>query len=819
MKKKNIIALLLIPFLIASLSIVTIKTTYHAVEIDIQSIDWDYGDYEPFKLSNSMYKLSAKGIMPNAYAASDGNELVWSVKNKDGEEEPYAEIVYQNGKYYLKTNKEGEVVVTCSNAKGTVFRSMTGIIYDKGAIILQPSIKGSQNNIDSKIYYGEYDLVNGQKQAASVQMEVKTIPSTLKNSLRVKEEQNVSFDIDNQVATITGLGDASFTLTCDAEDIQDVSYSFSVVDEGVNVYTYSDLIACTNKSAGGEIVVLRKSFESKENAYKHNSDGKVLFSGGTPVLKENNVECYGNYNFTTEKFQFSETNGDVYSFETTFNQNYIQQWNQFASANAGYSPVSNRVYAGLRIQKDFYGNGYTLNLHNLTYPYEYIDMSDGNGGTVRVVHLTKDNLFRGPKTFYTLGDPNNLPLVSALGQDNVSMYVDGNGITVNDVNVKNCDFGNRYANMDTVGNVMEIHGDNVTVKNSKLSNGRNVLRSFSSMNLTVKNCMLSFARNFLFVAGANEYVSVEPDTIKSLPNADLSVGDMKNVKLEDYFQKEADGDNILCNFLTNVFQGEDRTKMQERLDGIQKALSAIEEVEGQYKGSTVIEDVFFYRSGIASICMESLFNGPFLYSASPSLLTDMFALIKDGEKAIIPYTPTYVSGTSYPVKVDVKGKTRFYDYKTSETLELDGLIDENISAIVNSLELYDGEITIDDIFPLKPMFMKGVRSLGGVFKADDKENVSVPVAYYGGGMNLSVVSFDEIENANNYTAEFDVDITGEYLKMVGGASQLAQMKNIMLRTVTTVTGFEPFTFRAVKNGYLYGETPKVFDLIENAKGE
>ena len=67
--------------------------------------------------------------------------------------------------------------------------------------------------------------------------------------------------------------------------------------------------------------------------------------------------------------------------------------------------------------------------------------------------------------------------------------------------------------------------------------------------------------------------------------------------------------------------------------------------------------------------------------------------------------------------------------------------------------------------------------------------------------------------------EFDVNITSEYLKMSVGSSELSQMKNVMLRTVTTVIGFEPFTFRTVKNGYLYGETPSVFDLIVNAKGE
>ena len=42
---------------------------------------------------------------------------------------------------------------------------------------------------------------------------------------------------------------------------------------------------------------------------------------------------------------------------------------------------------------------------------------------------------------------------------------------------------------------------------------------------------------------------------------------------------------------------------------------------------------------------------------------------------------------------------------------------------------------------------------------------------------------------------------------------------MMLKSVTVVTGYEPFKFICMKgNGYLYDETPKVSDLIENAKG-
>ena len=43
---------------------------------------------------------------------------------------------------------------------------------------------------------------------------------------------------------------------------------------------------------------------------------------------------------------------------------------------------------------------------------------------------------------------------------------------------------------------------------------------------------------------------------------------------------------------------------------------------------------------------------------------------------------------------------------------------------------------------------------------------------------------------------------------------------MMVKAVTVVSGYEPFYFECAKgNGYLYGETPKVSDLIDNAKGE
>lgn len=51
MTKKNLIILLLIPFLIALLGVVTINTTFHFIDNDIIAIQWDYDDTEAFQLT------------------------------------------------------------------------------------------------------------------------------------------------------------------------------------------------------------------------------------------------------------------------------------------------------------------------------------------------------------------------------------------------------------------------------------------------------------------------------------------------------------------------------------------------------------------------------------------------------------------------------------------------------------------------------------------------------------------------------------------------------------------------------------------------
>lgn len=810
MKKKNLIILLLIPFVITLVGVITINTTFNFIENDMIGIDWSYDEIEGIKLEDKLHKLVASPIYEQGYPPLKEEALVWSVYDSDNHEEnKYAKIVNENDNWYLQPLQIGEVKVTCSNKKGNIFKTMTVIIFKEGAIVVQSKIKASQNNIDPNIYYGEYDFDKSlNKQKATFEFEVKTIGDLQINDLQYVNNTPDIIEIDeaNKIVKIKTSGDASFTVkTNNDEMVKPMTYSFKVVKDGVNVYDYNQLLACTNKSTNGEIVVLRKSFESVNNLNN---------------TTDNNVVCFGNYT-DGKKIDFTS---DVYSFETTYNQDYIKAWNEFVNSNPSYKKISNRVLAGIRVQKDFYGNGYTVNLHNLTFPSSTMDVVDSSGNKTTIPALSKDDLYRGPLPFYSLGEHDNMPLIEAFGQDNVGMYVDGSNILINDVNLKNCDFGNLMSNLDYVGTVLETNGNNITIKNSRLSNGKQVVRSFSSTNVSILNSMLSNARNFLLTIGSNDYIKA--DLLKEYEFTLLN-GEKITSTINNYLMKSNAGDDTLNAFVIGSFT--DKEKMRKAILDIQNALNDESLIKDIYKGSMNIKDTMFYRSGIASIGMDTMFSGPFLESSTPSVVNMLLTGLN------VPYIPNHVGGMSYPVELNITGKTKFYDYKEWNNLDITGLINENISSFVDDAkEMFGvtdadiGDISIDTIFPIKS-FLKS--SVVTTTSSDGKVYVNIPIAYYGGGANLSKVTFDTEDLKYDSCKLTVVDLLDKYLSLKGidldninlDKLDLAVIKNVMLKCVTIVTGYEPFKFISVnKQGYLFDEgprAPQALELIKNAQGE
>ena len=146
----------------------------------------------------------------------------------------------------------------------------------------------------------------------------------------------------------------------------------------------------------------------------------------------------------------------------------------------------------------------------------------------------------------------------------------------------------------------------------------------------------------------------------------------------------------------------------------------------------------------------------------------------------------------------------------------------NISDVAASIGLYDGVVTIDTVFPLRSILMQKANSKGYTYRDPEtgKSYVNIPIAYYGGGLNLSTVKIS-LDDDKSMSPSVEIDLIDTYLNLKGGDSNelIGLVRGLVLKTVPAVAGFEPFKFHFVKDGYLYGEAPRVADLIENAKGE
>lgn len=836
MGKKNLIILLFIPFMIAILGVVTINTTFTFVENDIIGIEWDYSDTEIFKVSDGLYPLNARGINQKNYPAGAGNNLVWTVRNQDlTDETVYAEIVHQEGQYYLKAISPGNIVITCSNEKGNVFRSMNAIVYADGVVVINKAQKASQRNIDQTLYHGEFDLVNGAKKRSTFKINVRAVPDSEQAKIRVTScTDNIKVDLSTNTVEIIAPGFASFTIGCGEGSLATPgTYSFEIVENGVNVYTYDDLLACTNKSENGEIVVLQTSFESLQNMYEVNENGKPVLTKGEPNQINKDVQLFGNYDFKKQTFDFAN---EIYECPTTYNKKFIEQWNEQIASSDPSQRLSEMIKVGLRVQKDFYGNGYTINMHDLTFPTAKSAQADDAGNDAGLYELGLNDLFRGPRPFYSLGNPDNTPLVTAHGQDNIGIYLDGDNITLNDVKAKNCDFGRLMMNLEYVGTVVETNGDNITIKNSELSNGKHVVRSFSSMNFTIKNSILSNARNFLILTGSNEYIStidmkeeytfVQPD------------GATEETTINNYMQPnisfdETRGDMTLNYYLLGSYA--DKDLMRKSLMSIQNAFNDPKRLEGKLGGSMTIDDCMFSQSGIASIGIDTMFNGSFLYNGTPSFV----GLLMEGLSSIQSIAGSNLAGMSYPVEVNITGNTKFYDYKTKEQMDISGLITENMSRIASNLpidkDILD-ELSIDKIFPMKSYLYSAASSQKATISKEGKTYINVPVAFYGGGLNLSTVNIDTLDSKSKMTGNFKVDLLDSYLNQPGATiDELLEIlqsedsanfqklmpvfKGLVLKCVTVVIGYEPFEFICYKSDDLYGKAPQVSELILNLKGD
>ena len=85
---------------------------------------------------------------------------------------------------------------------------------------------------------------------------------------------------------------------------------------------------------------------------------------------------------------------------------------------------------------------------------------------------------------------------------------------------------------------------------------------------------------------------------------------------------------------------------------------------------------------------------------------------------------------------------------------------------------------------------------------------------------MSLLTYEGHADTNFEAKELTIDFTKEYMNAPKVDMQnptMGQLLGAVKKCVVVTTGFEPFKFVCMKNnGYLFGETPNIKDLINNA---
>ena len=416
-----------------------------------------------------------------------------------------------------------------------------------------------------------------------------------------------------------------------------------------------------------------------------------------------------------DDFGYDENGNVVFStIPTTYD------W-EFYKNNGAVNPPSVKVL--LNIKNNIYGNGYVINADNIT------NKTDSNG------QLTNDAIFRGPLNFVALTDDSTSGgAVSVKGQDNIVFAVYEN-VTLSNVELRSCDLdtgdSSTYdlVDLDYTGTTVEVLGDNVNIKYSRISNGRTVLRVFGDINdatkdihLNIQNSVLSNGREFIIRMGSNCFVTgTLEDSSINLPNSSLS------------------------SFPAHIAY--DKMSDNEKKDY----------EESFIKTYVNVKNTAFRNSGIFCIGIDSHFSGPLLANGPAALGNPNYNAMLGGWKNL--------AKTSYGAKLTFEEDVRIYDWKNLDDVDSSTLIE--VIGFLNNDTFGKMELNVKQL----------VRDLSAnknyetiLVKYNEKDYVHGGIAFFGGGKNYGV--FDNSNYTSHTLTGYTVslsDTSVQYLALAAGS--------------------------------------------------
>ncbi len=411
--------------------------------------------------------------------------------------------------------------------------------------------------------------------------------------------------------------------------------------------------------------------------------------------------------------------------------------------------TNTQIITLLQFKADLYGNGHVINANNVTN-VSNADRFNGNA------------LFNGPLNLVAMSESGS-SMVSVKAQDNVCFAVFEN-TTINNVTLTGCTLsssGDTYdlTDLDYVGTVVEVFGDNVNIEYSRINNGRTVLRAFGdvddafkTINVNVKNCVLSSAREFIVRLGSNLIVR---DT-----NALTNVEKYKAPYLDENYDLEF--------------------PMQEEYSSYSD--NEMREYEQKYIKTFVnIENSVLKDSGIFCIGMDAHFAGPMLVDAVK--VFPLYSKMLNGWNGI--------AGTSYGAKLTFNGDVRIYDWKKINSIDSSTLIENNMSDVspYNMLKLN-----------VKEMVEK-LDNTTMVYYDGNEQYVHGGIVFFGGGKNYCVFE----NNGQSFTGLLPQGTTAEF------GNYKISLKDVGKEFLEKAAGDNPFYFTLYDANSIF--TPQVQQKI------
>ncbi|MBE5735452.1 MAG: hypothetical protein E7361_03310 [Clostridiales bacterium] len=492
------------------------------------------------------------------------------------------------------------------------------------------------------------------------------------------------------------------------------------INDIVNVWAmfkYGDIevksTAMPIRCVGGAINV--RNFADLYSATRENNNKKICLQ--TSI--EEGVDGFG---YINGAMVYTESN------VTKITSTYDIQYYKNITGETDLSKIEEaKVKVLINFKEDVYGNGYTINAHNVAYGLE-----EKTGA------LRNDALFRGPLDFVSVSDSASSP-AKVKGQDNISFAIYEN-VSINNITLQSCnlkDDGSDYdlSDLDYVGTTVEVLGDNVDLNYSRINNGRTVLRIFGDVsnsakviNVDINKCVLSNAREFIIRMGSNAFV------IGSTTNPSPAIGTVPTPAIKSY----------------------NNMNVTEKLG-----------YDNEYIKTFVnLKDSILERSGLFCIGIDTHFAGKALADASNySGFAEGFNNWKDLAK------------TSYGAKLNLIGDVRMYDWKDISLIDSSTLIEGGADF---HIEGFGGDLSFNIAEMLTSLANNGYNTIVYQSNAGGKSTTYVHggIVLFGGGKNYGVIEKKDMMDHQEYgfdkLNEYEIslsEVDKGFLEMAAGSEK------------------------------------------------